>query len=159
MGRRGGIYKDKKRWEGGKERSCAASRGPEQWWQQGSPGGCMVDPTRPVSTRARACDYQETGPSHCDAPIRPPQAGNMSSGHGPEADGGNVNPAGGLLWKPMALSLANSLRIAEGCGDFASLLQHDCISSTRLFRPHRQCPGTGLGQLSAKGTFRLGMVL
>lgn len=89
-GREGGIYKDKKRWEGGKERSCAASRGPGQRWQPGSPGGCMVDPARSVGTRARACACQETGPSRCDAPIHPPQAGNRSSGHGPGPMGGET---------------------------------------------------------------------
>jgi hypothetical protein len=86
-GREGGIYKDKKRWEGGKERSCEASRGPELRWRPGSPGGCTVDPARPVGTRAIARACQELGRAAMMLPTCSPQAGNTIPSHRPGLTG------------------------------------------------------------------------
>lgn len=86
--------------EGGKERSCAASRGPELRWRPGSPGGCTVDPARPVGTRAATHACQELGRAAAMSLAGLPQPGNTIPQPRAGAAGGGAIPAGVYPGRP-----------------------------------------------------------
>lgn len=153
--RRRAIYKDKKRWGG--ERSCAASRSPEQR-RLGSPRGCAAPAPTPPGPWAPG--RRPTPAKDWAAPLRCCPLAHCSLGtrsHAAGAGGGGTIPAGvsprtaGPFSHPTLsklLGLGETLRL---CSSAATRLSY-----AGLALPHRQCPGGSLSRLPMNGPFAAG---
>lgn len=151
--RRRAIYKDKKRWGGG--RSCTASRSPEQR-RLGSPRGCAAPtppgPWAPGRWPTPANDWAAL--LRC-CPLAPCSLGTRS--HAAGVGGGGTIPAGvsprtaGPFSHPTLLKLLGLGDTLRLCSSAATRLSY-----AGLAFPHRQCPRGSLTRLPMNGPFTTG---